>query len=179
MRLIYKGTISEDEANWCKEKLHDYPYAIELKRIPEHQKLTSVLKQHTWYKQSDLFDSTTEMRSILYGIVQKNFMHGPRDENGYFIGECFIFLKDREDYDAFVENFDEIIINKDPFMVSIETKHDYGTTADGEVFNHEEVGETSWIDRKIFRRKKYYRVRYICHIGGSYHVSTEFFDEKP
>ncbi|QGZ13911.1 hypothetical protein PP939_gp105 [Rhizobium phage RL38J1] len=178
MKLIYNGTISSQEAEWCQNAINDYPYAIELSKIPDHAELQKSLKVRKWNRKSWTMSHTEEYESILYSIVQKNFLND-RDSMGRFTGGCFIFLKDADDYYSVIIDFREIVVNKEPFMVSIETKHDYGTTADGEVFNHEEVGETSWIDRKIFRRKKWYRVRYVCNIGGSYHVSTEFFDERP
>ncbi|QNH71864.1 hypothetical protein P9VFCI_015 [Rhizobium phage P9VFCI] len=169
MKLIYNGTMSSQEAEWCQNALGEYPYAVELREIPNHDELRKSLKVRRWSKKSALFDQHFEYEGILYSLVQKNFMND-RDSMGRFNGGCFIFLKDADDYYSVIVDFREIVINKEPFRVSIEKE---------EVWNHEEIGETSWIDRKIFRRKKWYRVRYVTHIGGSFHVSTEFFDERP
>ncbi|QIG68175.1 hypothetical protein EVB55_240 [Rhizobium phage RHph_Y68] len=49
---------------------------------------------------------------------------------------------------------------------------------EGRVYNFEEIGETSWISR-LFGKKKWYRYRAVCHIGGFFEVSTEYFDERP
>ncbi|MBY5553698.1 hypothetical protein J0664_06200 [Rhizobium leguminosarum] len=125
MGLIYDGILSRDEASSCEAMSKDYRYAIELSRLPERAVLDEALKQRKWTHVGEncMGQRTQNDRAgILYGLVHKNFLHGPRDEQGKFLGGTFLFVVDADDHGAAVAKLGDLVINASPFKTALEVR---------------------------------------------------------
>jgi hypothetical protein len=124
MRLIYDGILSSEEAIACEAMTKNYGYAIELSRLPDNGALDHILKRRTWQHTGDsgCGDYTYERSGILYALVQKNFLNGPRDSQGKFLGGAILFVKDAEDHASVVANLSDIVVSDSPFKTALEVR---------------------------------------------------------
>lgn len=84
----YDGILDEHTARGCHDMLQDYPFAIEVKELPDYSVFQS-LKQRTYRVNGDWYSGSYERTGTLYGTHWRG-----SPDNGFFI-----FLKDEDDRD--------------------------------------------------------------------------------
>ncbi|MBB5664714.1 hypothetical protein GGE68_002911 [Rhizobium leguminosarum] len=125
MRLVYDGILSRDEVSACENMSRDYRHAVELSRVPDLAEIEAALKQRKWTHVGEncVGQQTQDERvGVRYGLVQKNFLNGPRDDRGNFLGGTFLFVMDAEDHAAVVAKFGDILVNANPFRTALEVR---------------------------------------------------------
>jgi hypothetical protein len=121
MALIYDGILSRDEISGCLAMIDKYRFVVEVSKFPSYEWVKDNLVERSWYESDDAYPEpvVSKRTGPRYGTVPKNFEHGPRDKDGYFIGGGFIFVADAEDHKRIVDLLPKLVVNANPFKVML------------------------------------------------------------
>jgi len=109
MPLIYEGPLSDEITNYISSMLKQYNYVIEISSLPDNW--------HEWSNENVIsYDAITEdcmgrscsHKTKMYAIVNINKE------------SAFLLFKAKEEKDAFVHDFPDLVINETPFRTLIE-----------------------------------------------------------
>lgn len=112
VKYLYNGTLTKEVADWCRDLLQKYPYALEVSQMALHSEFEALYADRTWVSYGEgCMGGLTEMThtGVPHGFLRKN----PNDLNN---ATAFLFFGDLDDSNRFVERFPELVISQNPFQ---------------------------------------------------------------
>jgi hypothetical protein len=110
MLYVYDGVLTQFVVDWIKSLCQQYPFVIELSRLPENW--------NDWQNTNLVEYQYTEKNISGNEYTRKTKMYSLLSNDGS--GTKFLFLKSLEEYKAVLRDFREFVVSDKPFKTIVE-----------------------------------------------------------
>lgn len=113
MQIIYNGFLQQHIYEYIVDISKEFGYALEVETLPENMAkwVKNNLDTHTIIGEN-CQGQPSSYETKMYAIVRRDVIDDP----------LFLFFKTQKEKDKFIEDFEDLIINKEPFQVMMEDK---------------------------------------------------------